>query len=214
MKKKHYTDIGIYKHPHKHECQVAKLQRIHVQLPKCPTYLHKLNPCLPAAKFPLCESWPLLLTLPNGFMKWNPVSLGAKYPQFQDLWVTWHMEKKLWFERLFWFFAIFFVRNWRSLQSLQNRWIGIWYIYIYICFTCCFTCDQLKKSCLHGCQGQDDCRWCCRRCGQRQVQVEQLSCSHRECYCSLDPRNLELRWKTTSRVAWSINLSCGLVDFV
>ena len=32
------------------------------------------------------ESWPLLLTLPNGFMKWNPVSLGAKYPQFQDLW--------------------------------------------------------------------------------------------------------------------------------
>ena len=97
---------------------------------KFPTYLHKLNPCLPAAKFPLCESWPLLLTLPNGFMKWNPVSLGAKYPQFQDLWVTWHMEKKPWFEWPFLFFAIFFVRNWHSLQSLQNRWIGV-RIYIY-----------------------------------------------------------------------------------
>ena len=195
---------------------------------KFPTYLHKLNPCLPAAKFPLCESWPLLLTLPNGFMKWNPVSLGAKYPQFQDLWVTWHMEKKPWFEWPFLFFAIFFVRNWHSLQSLQNRWIGVRiYIYIiYMIYTYIYICISLVVShlnhiekndtlgCLHGCQGQDDCRWCCRRCGQRQVQVEQLSCSHRECYCSLDPGNLELRWNITSRVAWSINLSCGLAASV
>ena len=173
--------------------------------------LHKLNPCLPQNSLP-CESWPLLLTLPNGFMKWNPVSLGAKYPQFQDLWVTWHMEKKHWFQWLFWFFAIFFVRNWHSLPSHQNRWIGVYiyiydiYIYIYV-FHLLFHIWSIEKSdtlgCLHGCQGQDDCRWCCRRCSQRQVQVEQLSCSHRECYCSLDPRNLELRWKITSRVAWS-----------
>ena len=57
-----------------------------------------IYPCIyPCSKFdhfchpmgPDAQALGNMDTMPRGIMRWNPASKGAKYPQFEALWVPW-----------------------------------------------------------------------------------------------------------------------------